>query len=119
MKKNLDCGLRKKKMFKTGVARFLQAALIVPALTEALSRLRMEDREEPEPGEGKYHGTIWADSICEALKERFGIDDLNDCQYTDYELANKLLGNVEGEALDNLLRKLQDWSMIRQEDEIL
>ena len=110
--------LRKKKSFKVGVSRFLQAALIVPALTEGISKLRMEDSVLPEEGEPKYHGTIWADSICEALKE-LGIDDLSDCHYSDYELANRLLGNVEGDALDNLLRKMQDWSLLRQEDDIL
>ncbi len=111
--------LRKKKSFKTGIARFLQASLIVPALTEGISKLRMEDREDWDSNEGHYHGTIWADSICEALKENYGIEDLNDCQYSDYELANKLLGDVEGDAIDNLLRKLQDWSTVRQGDDIL
>ena len=79
----------------------------------------MEDREEPEDGEARYHGTIWADSICEALKTSFDIEDLNDCPYSDYELANKLLGNVEGDAIDNLERKIKEWSMLRQEDDIL
>ncbi len=111
--------MRKRKSFKTGIARFLQAAVILPALTEGISKLRLEDREEPEPGEGRYHGTIWADSVCEALRINCGIEDLNDCQYSDFELANKLLGNVESDALDNLLKKLQDWSTLRQEDDIL
>ena len=110
--------LRKKKSIKSGVARFLQASLIVPALTEAISKLRMEDQYGLEPGESSYHGTIWADSICYSLKQNFGVDDLNDCQYSDYELANKLLGNVEGDSLDNLLRRIREWSMISQEDEI-
>ncbi len=110
--------LRTKKSYKSGVARFLQASLIVPALTEGIAKLRMEDREEQEE-EATYHNTIWANSICEALEENFGIDDLNDCQLTDYHLANKLLGNVEGDSLNNLLQKMQDWSMIHQEDDIL
>ena len=111
--------LRKKKSFKSGVSRFLQASLIVPALTEGISKLRMEDCEEPEEGEGTYHNTVWADSICDALKERFEIDDLSECPDSDYRLANRLLGNVEGDSLNNLIQKMKDWSMLHQEDDIL
>ena len=112
--------LRKKRRFKASIARFLQASLIMPALVEGISKLRMEDREEAdEEDDGRYHGTIWADSICEMLRKNHGIEDLNDCQYSDYELANKLLGNVELESLNNLLKKTQEWSTIRQEDDIL
>lgn len=110
--------LRKRKMFKASMARFLQASVILPAITEGIAKIRMEESIEPEPGEATYKGTIWADSICEALKN-IGIEGLIDNTDSDYELANKLLGNVTGDSLDNLMRKMKDWSTLRQEDEIL
>lgn len=114
--------LRTKKHIKNGVERFLQASLILPAITEAISKLRMEEYqiENLEDGEYEvlYKGTVWADSILKALSN-LGIDDLANCMDSDFELANKILGNVESDAISNLMQKMIDWSTIRQEDDIL
>jgi len=109
--------LRKRKMFKASMARFLQSAIILPAITEGIAKIRMEESTEQEE-EATYKGTIWADSISEALKN-IGVEDLASNIDSDYELANRLLGNVVGDSLDNLMRKMKDWATIRQEDEIL
>lgn len=113
--------LRTKKYLRKGVDRFLQGLLILPVITEAIAKLRKEAKaaeyEEEEDTE-HYKGTIWADSILEALK-KIGIDDLTNCLQSDVELANELLGNVVEDSFSNLISKMTEWSTIRQEDEIL
>jgi len=113
--------LRTKKYLRKGVDRFLQGSLILPVITEAIAKLRKEAKaaeyEEEEDTE-HYKGTIWADSILEALK-KIGIDDLTNCLQSDVELANELLGNVVEDSFSNLISKMTEWSTIRQEDEIL
>lgn len=74
---------------------------------------------EPDDIEKHYIGTIWADSILDALYKKTGIDDLSSSDRSDLELANILLGNVEGDSLNNLFQKIKEWSTIRQEDEVL
>jgi hypothetical protein len=110
--------LRTKKHLKNGVERFLQASIILPAVTEAISILRREEMVEAEEDEPQYRGTVWADSILHALRG-LGIEELASCNRSDYELANLILGNVVGDAVSNLMQKLTDWSTIRQEDESL
>lgn len=111
--------LMTKKHLKNGVERFLQCSIVLPAITEGVSRLRKELETEEEDLTEHYVGTIWGDSVIDALR-RLGIDDLATCvQYTDFELANKLLGNVVSDSLNNLMQKMTDWSTIRQEDEVL
>jgi hypothetical protein len=110
--------LMTKKYMKTGVERFLQASVILPAITEGISILRNEELYEREEGEPEYSGTVWANSIKDALR-KLGIEDLSSCMQTNYELANKILGNVCGDSLNNLMQKITDWSTIRQEDEVL
>lgn len=110
--------LRTKKHLKNGVERFLQASIILPAVTEAISILRREEMIEAEEDEPHYRGTVWADSILHAL-HGLGIEELASCNRSDYELANLILGNVVGDAVSNLMQKLTDWSTIRQEDESL
>ena len=109
--------LRTKKHLKNGVERFLQASLILPAITEAISKLRMEEVLEEDP-ETHYRGTVWADSIYSALQS-LGIEELSSCTQSDLELANKILGNVEIDSMNNLMQKLTEWSTVRQEDEAL
>ena len=109
-----------KKHLKNGVERFVQASVILPAITEAVSKLRAEetivgDDEEPIT---QYKGTIWADSIYEALM-RYGITDLSASQMSDCEIANVLLGNVTSDSVSNLMQKLTEWSTIRAEDPTL
>lgn len=110
--------LRTKKYFKNGIDRFLQSSLILPAITEAIAKLREEELYEKD--DEHYKGTIWADSIFEALKKN-GIDDLSGCNESNFELANKLLGNVVGDSFSNLMNKMKEWLTVRQdqEDEIL
>lgn len=114
--------LRTKKHLKNGIERFLQSSLILPAITEAIGKLRMEEYliENIEGGENDilYKGTIWAESILKALHD-LGVDDLYNCKDSDFELANKILGNVVGDSINNLMQKMADWSTIRQEDDIL
>lgn len=112
--------LRTKKYFKNGIDRFLQSSLILPAITEAIAKLRVEETYEKGEGDEHYKGTIWADSIFEALKKN-GIDDLSECNESNFELANKLLGNVVGDSFNNLITKMKEWLTFRQEqeDEIL
>lgn len=110
--------LRTKKHLKNGVERFLQCSIILPAVTEAISILRREELVEVEEDEPHYKGTVWADSIMQALSN-LGIEELSTCTRSDYELANLILGNVVGDSVSNLMQKLTDWSTIRQEDESL
>ncbi|MGI6444290.1 MAG: hypothetical protein ACOX2I_01050 [Candidatus Ozemobacteraceae bacterium] len=111
--------LRNKKHLKNGIERFLQASLILPAVTEGLSRLRKEfEYDEDYESTGTYRDTVWAESFLAGLR-KLGIESLQDCSYSDFELANKLLGNVEKNSLDNLMEKLTEWSTIRDtEDDI-
>ena len=101
-----------------GVERFLQSSLVLPAITEALSLLRREEMLEKGELDRHYMGTIWADSLYAALA-RMGFESLADQSSSDYELANKLLGNVEGDSLINLEQRLTEWSTIRDEDDVL
>ena len=114
--------LRKKKHIQNGIDRYLQSSLILPAITEAIAKLRTEEYliENLEEGEFEilYKGTVWADSILKALNN-LGIDDLANCKNSDYELANKILGNVAVDSLNNLMQKMTEWSTIRQEDDVL
>ncbi len=94
-----------------GVERFLQNAFILPAITEAISKLRYEQKIAKLQSEynlgtigndsEEYEGTIWAKSIVEALK-KVEIYDLSECSESDFELANKLLGNVVSDSFNNL-----------------
>ncbi|MCQ2387286.1 MAG: hypothetical protein MJ066_02425 [Clostridia bacterium] len=110
--------LMKKKHLKNGIDRFLQASIILPAITEGISRLRMQEQTESDEDDPIYKGTVWADSIYDALG-RIGVEDLGTCTQSDYELANKVLGNVVSDSTNNLMQKMIDWSTIRQEDEVL
>lgn len=113
--------LRTKKYLRKGIDRFLQSSLILPVITEAIAKLRKEEKDaefEEEEDVEHYKGTIWADSILEALK-KIGINDLASCPRSDVELANELLGNVVEDSFSNLMSKMTEWSTIRQEDEIL
>lgn len=109
-----------KKHLKNGVERFVQASVILPAITEALGKLRTEETTVGDDGDTitHYKGTVWADSIYAALI-RYGITDLSGNQMSDYEIANILLGNVTSDSISNLMQKLTEWSTIREEDPTL
>lgn len=111
------CKLRTKKHLKNGVDRFLQASVILPAIVEAVSLLRTEEICE-EDDNATYKGTVWAGSIYNALSS-IGISDLASSNQSAYELANKILGNVARDALNNLMQKMNEWSTIKGEDEAL
>lgn len=109
-----------KKHLKNGVERFVQASVILPAITEAVGKLRAEESTVGEDGDTITHfkGTVWADSIYDALI-KYGILDLAENQMSDYEIANILLGNVASDSISNLMQKLTEWSTIREEDPTL
>ncbi len=109
-----------KRHLKQGVERFIHASLILPAIVEALGKLRAEETMVGEDEEPLTHfkGTIWADSIYDALIKH-DIIDLSENSKSDYEIANMLLGNVTGDAINNLMEKLIEWSTIREEDPTL
>lgn len=110
--------LMTKKHLKNGVERFLQSAIVLPAITEAVSKIRMEELLEDDELECHYKGTVWADSIIEALKN-IGVDELSTNTQSDYAIANKLLGNVVFDSISNLMQKMIEWSTIKQEDDVL
>ena len=108
-----------KRHLKNGVERFIQASVILPAITEAVGKLRAEETIDGDDGDiTHYKGTIWADSIYAALN-KYGITDLSENQKSDYEIANMLLGNVSSDSISNLMQKLTEWSTIREEDPTL
>ena len=109
-----------KKHLKNGVERFVQASVILPAITEAVGRLREEESTVGEDGDTitHYKGTVWADSIYAGLV-KYDITDLTDTPMSDYEIANMLLGNVCSDSMSNLMQKLTEWSTIREEDPTL
>lgn len=109
--------LSTKKHLKNVLARFLQGALVFPAITEAVARLRREEELEEDP-DCHYRGTIWAESLYNALN-KMGIEELATCNQSDFEIANKLLGDVVGDSINILMQKMIDWSTIQQEDEAL
>ena len=110
--------LMTKKHLKHGIERFLQSSVVLPAITEAVSKLRLEELLEDDDLDYHYRGTVWADSIHAALVN-INIDELSSCSQSDYEIANKLLGNVVFDAISNLMQKMTEWSTIRQEDDAL
>lgn len=109
-----------KKHLKNGVERFVQASVILPAITEAVGKLRAEETIVGDDGDTitHYKGTVWADSIYAALI-KYGITDISENQMSDYEIANILLGNVTSDSISNLMQKLTEWSTIREEDPTL
>jgi len=91
-----------------GISRFLQASVILPALTEAIQLLKTETKQidmDPE-FEEKYTTTIWADSIlrkCDELNR-----DIRDDSISAYGLANEILHYVTKDAVSDLFKKAQE-----------
>lgn len=110
--------LTKKKHLKYGIERFLQASLILPSIVEAITLIKDEELSEPEEVTEHYIGTIWADSLIDALVKN-GIEDITTPQMTAIEMANLILGDVIADSISDLMQKMSDWSTIRQEDDIL
>lgn len=106
--------MMKSKYLKKDVERFIQASVILPAITEAVGKLRAEEGETVR----QFEGTVWADSIYAALAKK-GITDLSENYMSDYEIANILLGDVVRDSLNNLKQKMEEWSTIREEDPTL
>ncbi len=107
--------LRNKKIYKNNVSRILEASLIMPAVLEGISKLRYEETVESDSNDSCYNGTVWANSIYEALR-KIGIEEISQSIYTDYELANKLLGNVEGDSINSMIKRMKDWTTLRMEE---
>lgn len=113
--------MMKSKYLKKDVERFIQASVILPAITEAVGKLRAEETTVGEDGEPvtQFKGTVWADSIYAALAKK-EIGDLSENHHmSDYEIANILLGDVVRDSLNNLKQKMEEWSTIREEDPTL
>ena len=110
--------LTKKKHLKYGIERFLQSALILPVIVEALALIKEQESLEESEVEDHYIGTIWADSLIAVLKKH-GIDELATCNRNLTDLANMILNDVAADAINDLMQKMKDWSTIRQEEDIL
>lgn len=107
--------LKNKKYLKTGIERFLQCSIILPALVEGISRLRYEETVDSE-GEGPhYRHTIWGESIYAGLEKR-GITTLDDELRSDYVLANMLLGDVISDSISNLMTKTSELAKAQWEE---
>ena len=109
--------LRTKKHMKNGIGRFLQSSLILPAIVEGIQRIIDEELQE-DPSE-HYKGTIWADAVVDAFRREYQINEISECSASAYEIANRILGNVLSDSLNNLYQKMEEWSRITQEDELL
>lgn len=110
--------LIKKKHLKYGIERFLQASLIFPVVVEAITLIKSEELCEQEEDEEQYRGTVWAESLTDALAKK-GIEDIAETQKTAVEMANLILGDVATDSINDLMQKMTDWSTIRQEEDIL
>ena len=108
--------LRAKRHLKFGIERFLQSSLVLPVIVEAIVLIRDGELYETED-DNPYLGTIWADSIIQALKNK-GVD-VNDTPANIVELANMILSDVTSDAINNLMKKMTDWSNIRHEEDLL
>lgn len=64
--------MMKSKYLKKDIERFIQASVILPVITEAVGKLRAEETTLGEDGESVTHfkGTVWADSIYDALAKK-------------------------------------------------
>lgn len=110
--------LTNKRHLKFGVERFLHASLFLPAIVEAISLIKAEEEMEENDIEVHYIGTVWANSVFNALKKN-GIEDLSSTTKTNVELANLILGDVVSDSLTDLMKKMNDWSKPRHEEDIL
>ena len=106
--------LRKRKLYKKDVERFLQATVVLPAIVEAVTLLKYEQQYDLPEDTYKYSGALWAESIEGALRKK-GID-LRETNQTGYELANCILKDVVGDSLNDLIRKMDDIANTFQED---
>ena len=112
------CKLRVKKHLKHGVERYLQCSIVLPAIVEALSLLRKEEMIAEDELERHYAGTTWAESLYASLA-KLNIETISEQVESDYEIANKLLGDVVSDSISSLFQKLTEWSTIRDEGDVL
>ena len=109
--------LTKKKYFKSGVERALQASLLLPVIVEAVDLIKAELLTEPDEDDARYIGTIWADSVIEALAKKDIDPTLT--QKTSVELANMILGDVVADSLNDLWEKQKEMTKMQQWEDIL
>ena len=98
----------RKSYNRYGISRFLQSAVIMPALTEAIQLLRIEAvQKDADPEfEEKYGLTVWADRIlnkCDELQR-----DISDPGISAYGLANEILHFVTKDAISELHKKAKE-----------
>jgi len=112
--------LRAKRHLKFGIERFLQSALVLPVIVEAIVLIRdgelYDTSDDDDDDSNPYLGTIWAESIISALARK-GVDDISDTNMNIVEMANMILGDVTSDAINNLMKKMTDWSNIRHEED--
>lgn len=110
--------LKTKKYLKHGIERFIQATIVLPAITEAITLLRIEAESEPDSLDRHYRDTVWGQSLAAALIAN-GIDDVADETRSSFELADQVLGCIASDSFGNLMQKMIDWSSVGEEDEDL
>ena len=113
--------LKGNRFNQNNLEKFLQCSLVLPAIAGGVELLYKEEQTEEE----EYRGTIWAESIYSALQKK-GYNEIRD--YLDeninpcpsvFELVNILYGNIEGDALNQLQQKVEEWSALPEEREDL
>lgn len=110
--------LMSKRHLRNGAARLLQAAVVLPAVTEAIGKLRYEEETDPVPGnvEPHYKGTVWANAIYAAMRKHN--IELEDTAQTNYDIANTLLGNLVSDAIQSMHQQVME-EIDTEEDEPL
>ncbi|MDR0850143.1 MAG: hypothetical protein LBN07_01515 [Christensenellaceae bacterium] len=103
---------------KLGIKRFLQNALMLPAIIEAIDLLKYElTVTDEDTDRTSYKGTVWADSILANLK-KLEIDLEDNNIPSSVKLANELLGNVIKDSIQDLSLKMKEWSNVTEESRI-
>lgn len=116
---NIYKNLQTKKYLKSNIEQFLISSFALPVITEGISLIQKEKAGEDNISDKHYVGTVWAESIEEALRKT-GMDDWLVTDARNVEFANIILENIIKDSLINLSQKAKDWTTIQHdEDEIL
>ena len=101
--------------------KILQCSLVLPAIAGGVELLYKEEQNDEE----EYRGTIWAESIYSALLKK-GYNEITEyfeqnanLNPSVFELVNLLYGNIEGDTLNQLQQKVNEWSTLPETGEDL